>query len=85
MLYQIRYRKEALQQLSKIPRNIRDAILRAVRERLTVAPERFKPLQGCLDGFYRLRVGSYRVVYKIHRKVVLVVVVRVDVRGSVYR
>lgn len=84
MIYQIEYLEEVYDQLKRIPRNIRKDITKAIRERLSVTPHRFKPLVGNWRGYYRLRVGEYRVVYKIEDERVTVVVVRVAPRGCVY-
>ena len=41
-------------------------IKRAIQERLTTRPEVYgKPLRRTLKGFWKLRVGNYRVVFKI--------------------
>jgi mRNA interferase RelE/StbE len=37
------------------------------------------------EGYYRLRVGDYRVVYAIEDAVLLVLVVRIGHRRDVYR
>ena len=37
------------------------------------------------DGFWRIRVGDYRVIYEIRDDVLVVVVVRVAHRSFVYR
>ena len=37
------------------------------------------------EGYYRLRVGDYRVVYGIEDDVLLVLVVRIGHRREVYR
>lgn len=85
MPYQIKYLKESVEQLAKIPRNIRNSILDAIDERLTKYPEMFKPLRGDLIGYYRLRVGKYRVIYKIEKEIVTVFIIRVNVRSAVYK
>jgi len=85
MFYQIKYLKEAVEQLAKIPRNVRNGILKAIDERLSVCPTKFKPLKGELIGYYRLRVGKYRVIYKVNSETITVLIIRVDVRGNVYR
>lgn len=85
MLYQIKYLKEATKQLAQMPRNIRNGIMDAIDERLTVHPELFKPLRGNLAGFHRMRVGKYRVVYEIHHAIVTVFIIRINVRGNVYK
>lgn len=37
------------------------------------------------DHEYRLRVGNYRILYEIHDRQLLVLVVQVGHRGAVYR
>ena len=52
--------------LPQIPRNIQLRIARALEGRLAVAPEQHgMPLRATLKGYWKLRVGDYRVVYKI--------------------
>jgi mRNA interferase RelE/StbE len=41
-------------------------------------------LQGP-DGFYRVRIGDYRIVYLIEDRVLLVCVIRIAHRKDVYR
>ncbi|GHU10642.1 plasmid stabilization system [Alphaproteobacteria bacterium] len=84
MSYRIEYLEEVFVQLSKIPKNIRNAIMSAIDGRLTTDPHRFKPLAHNLKGFYRMRVGNYRVIYRIRNKEVEVLIVKIDSRGKVY-
>jgi len=52
--------------LVPIPLNVRERIADALARRLREAPERFgHPLRGTLKGYWKLRVGDYRVVYQI--------------------
>lgn len=44
-----------------------------------------KPLTGPLRGFWRYRVGDYRIVCEIHDGELLVVVVTIGHRRDVYR
>lgn len=41
------------------------AQLREVERKLRAKPDYGRPLQGPLAGLFRLRVGDYRVVYKL--------------------
>ncbi len=84
MSYQIKLTDDALKQLAKIPRHIRNSILRAIEERLSEIPSRFKPLVCNCDWCFRMRVGDYRVIYKVEDEKVTVVIVRIAVRGNVY-
>ena len=52
--------------LKKIDIINKKMIKRAIEERLIIQPEIFgKPLQRNLKGYWKLRVGNYRVVFKV--------------------
>jgi mRNA interferase RelE/StbE len=52
--------------LPKIDNNNRAMIKRAIKERLAAQPEKYgSPLQRTLKGYWKLRVGDYRVIFKI--------------------
>ena len=56
-------------------------IVRVIRERLTKDPEKYgEPLRGDLKGYWKLRVGEFRVIYEIDRGQVVVHVVKVGFR-----
>lgn len=84
MSYLIEILRVAQKQLAKIDRAQQQRIIVAIRE-LTVDP---RP-SGCkkLSGrsAYRIRVGSYRVIYEIHDGRLLVIVVTIGNRKDVYR
>ncbi len=44
-----------------------------------------KPLTGDLRGFYRLRIGDYRIVFAIIRETKVVAVVNFAPRGDAYK
>jgi mRNA interferase RelE/StbE len=46
-------------------------------------PPGVKKLQG-EEGFYRIRVGDYRIVYSVDDRDLLVLVVRIASRGEAY-
>ncbi len=51
----------------------------------TTNPEQFgKPLRGELKGFWRYRVRDYRILCRLEKKVLIVVVVAVGHRSTVY-
>lgn len=69
----------------KIPPAIREIIRKAIERKLTVDPVNFgKPLRYSLKGYRRLRIGEYRVIYKIDEDKVIVIVVDIDQRKNVY-
>jgi mRNA interferase RelE/StbE len=61
----------------------RERILRAIKNKLSEGPVDFgSPLGGGLKGFWKLRVGAYRVIYRILEKEKLVDVVLVGFRRN---
>lgn len=61
----------------KIPADIRRRIARAIESRLSEHPERYgRPLSGTLRGYWKLRVGDYRVVFRIVGREVRVFAIR---------
>ena len=55
--------------LPKIDAKNKSMIRRAIEERLTKSPEVYgKPLRRSLKGYWKLRVGEYRIVFKITGK-----------------
>jgi mRNA interferase RelE/StbE len=65
--YTLRYHpRVADQDLKKISAANRKRIARSIETRLATTPERFgAPLTGSLRGYWKLRVGDYRVVFKV--------------------
>ena len=70
MGYSLYYHTEVREaDIRYIPSNIQLRISEAIRRRLETSPELYGiPLRGTLKGYHKLRVGDYRVVYKIHGK-----------------
>ena len=54
----------------------RKKIQHAINDRLTTHPDLYgKPLRRSLKGYRKLRVGDYRVIFRIEKKTVKVVIV----------
>ncbi len=52
--------------LPRIDEKNKSMLKRAIEERLAAQPEVYgKPLQRTLKGYWKLRVGEYRIVFKI--------------------
>jgi len=68
-----------------LPKSIKNTIKRVIEERLMVDPIGFgKPLRFSLKGHRRLRVGDYRIVYRIDAENNIVIVIAVKHRKDVY-
>lgn len=71
------------QDLPKIPRNIKETIQRAIETRLLQNPSLAgEPLRQSLKGHRKLRVGDYRVIYRI--SVNTIIVLKIGHRKEVY-
>ena len=65
----------------KIDRPNQQRIVKAIRDKLSTEPKAYgKPLGGDLKGFWRLRVGQYRVIYQVLESEVIVYVIKVGYR-----
>jgi mRNA interferase RelE/StbE len=69
--------------LPLIDRRTKDRIRKAIEERLKTAPQEYgEPLRKSLKGYWKLRVGDYRVVFKVIETEVWILGIRH--RKSVY-
>ncbi len=84
MPYQVVYHPAVLaEDVSSINRNLQIRIKQAIDQRLVTEPSQHgEPLHSSLKGDWKLRVGDYRVVYKIVEQEVRVY--RIDHRKEVY-
>jgi mRNA interferase RelE/StbE len=83
----IEYAETAQKQLARIDKQAAKDIKRYLDERIATDenPKRFgDPLRRNLSGFWKYRVGHYRVIVEIHEDRVVVLVVRIGHRSKVY-
>jgi mRNA interferase RelE/StbE len=84
-IYQIEWKKSALRELKRLDRQIVRRIVAAVDSLSTQPlPVGARKLQGS-QLTYRIRIGTYRVVYKLYKSRLVVEVVRVRHRKDAYR
>ncbi|PZN73294.1 MAG: type II toxin-antitoxin system RelE/ParE family toxin [Candidatus Methylumidiphilus alinenensis] len=83
--YKLIWKRSAEKELRRIPQ---DAIARllALAESLTdnPLPTGYKKLVGT-EETYRVRSGDYRLVYEVRDKQLIIEIIRVGHRGSVYQ
>lgn len=84
--YVIRYQQEVVSKhIPALDPTIRTLIKRAIEERLMADPIGFgKPLRYSLKGHRRLRVGDYRIIYRIDATAKTVIIVAIMHRKDVY-
>lgn len=82
MSYKIVIEKPAMKFLQKQPPAQRERLLRAIQGLPDVGD--IKPLSGH-ENLYRLRVGTYRVIYSIEGVLLIIRVLTIGNRGDVYK
>ena len=83
MNYTISYHPEIDKDISGIPKNIKNRIKKAIEKKLLFDPIKFgKPLRRSLQGYRKLRVGDYRVIYKIEKNDIIIL--KIGHRKEVY-
>ena len=82
--YHIIYKDSAAKELRKLDKEAQRRLLMAIETLgITPRPDGVKKLKARFNQ-YRIRVGSYRVVYEIRDEQLLVLVLRVAHRRDVY-
>ena len=84
-MYKVEYLESVVKDdISKLPKIEKKKIKKAIEERLTQDSVRFgKPLRYSLRGCRRMRVGNYRVIFKLKTKIVLIV--KIGHRKKIYK
>ena len=84
MTYKLIYHPDILKyDLTRIPKNIKETIRRAIEKRLLPDPILYaQPLRQILKGHRKLRVGDYRVIYRIDGD--KIIILKIGHRKEVY-
>ncbi|MHB8481668.1 MAG: type II toxin-antitoxin system RelE family toxin [Nitrospiria bacterium] len=74
MTFELRYHPDVKKHdLPLINKKLRERIKKAIEERLLVSPEQYgEPLRKTLKRYWKMRVGDYRVVFKITGQEILI-------------
>ncbi|MDP3995998.1 MAG: type II toxin-antitoxin system RelE/ParE family toxin [bacterium] len=84
MAWEIRFGREAEKELDRAPSQYQKKILAALP---IIAEDPFvgKKLAGELAGLYSYRVWPYRIIYKVYKKALVIVVIRMRHRQEAYK
>lgn len=84
-MYRIELTSRAAKQLRNIERKVQVRLAKRIESLArNPRPSGVEKLEG-EDGFYRIRIGDYRVLYQIHDDKLLVLVVKLGDRKEIYR
>jgi Cytotoxic translational repressor of toxin-antitoxin stability system len=85
MAYRVLLRRSAAHELANLPQPIRRRVARAIDALASdPRPPGAKLLTGP-DRIWRLRIGDYRILYRVDDELVQVLVIRVRHRSDAYR
>lgn len=88
MAWRVEWENEAVKELKKLDTRAQRTIIRFMKDKIATEedPRRFgDPLRKDLKGFWKYRIGSYRLICSIEDQNVVVLVVRVGHRRNVYK
>lgn len=84
-VYKIEYLESVVKEdIPNLPKAEKKRIKQAIEKRLIQDPVHFgKPLHYSLKGCRRMRVGHYRVIFKLETKIILIV--KIGHRKEIYK
>ncbi len=85
MNFQVQYHADVAEKdIPLLSQEWKGIIKKAIEEKLTTRPEVFgKPLRSSLRGYRKLRVGDYRVIFRIED--IFVKIFAIQHRSAVYK
>ncbi len=84
MSYGVIFLRVFLRQFRRLPEDVKNEVRRRVEE-LSANPYLGLRLAGNLAGFWKDRIGKYRIIYNIDEKQKVIVLYDVDLRKRVYQ
>lgn len=85
-IFQIEYLDTVIDEdIPALPKTVRDRIKRAIETRLSMDPVGLgKPLRYSFKGHRRIRVGDYRIIYRVDNDSKMVTIILIKHRKRVY-
>jgi mRNA interferase RelE/StbE len=83
MIYRILYHPLVAEDIKKIPENLKQRIKNAIEKRLVIDPIKAgRPLRQSLVGHRKMRVGDYRIIYRLEFDTIIVL--KIGHRKDIY-
>ena len=85
-IWKIVYKKSVKKDLKSISTDIQKIIKKSIENKLMTDPIYFgTPLRRNLRGLMKLKVRDYRIIYSIHRRKVIVHIIKIGHGKEVYK
>lgn len=82
--YRIEFKKSASKELNSIPNKEIKRILNSI-DQLSEEPRGANSKKLSASEYYRIRVGDYRILYKIKDEILIIYIIKIAHRKDVYR
>jgi len=83
-MYSVEIENRCRRELKNLDKAIVRRAFRLIEEIIARDPHSGKPLKGKYSGLYSYRFADYRIIYEIKKKALVIVVLRIRHRKSVY-
>ena len=88
MYYSVEYSQSAIKALKKLDRYTKTVIKNWIDKNLVDCDNPFqygKPLTADKKGYWRYRIGDYRIICEIKQEKVIIIVVEIGHRSEIYK
>jgi len=84
--YKVQIKNSAQKEIRKLPsKEFRDRVVRIINGLyINPVPDESKKIKGS-NNIYRIRQGTYRIVYQIYKNELLIIVIRIRHRKDAYK
>jgi mRNA interferase RelE/StbE len=83
VIYRLLYHPLVAEDIERMPQNLKNRIENALQTRLLVDPIKAgRPLRQSLAGHRKMRVGDYRIIYRVKDN--MIIVLKIGHRKDVY-
>ena len=83
--YKLTYHRDAVKFIAKQEKAVQERIAQGLKGLLEIPPSGdIKTMKGH-QGLYRLRIGTYRIIFEILHKEKIIYIQAIDSRGGIYK
>lgn len=82
--WKVEFKKSAAKELRKLPQDVKKCITDKIETVLANDPYVGDKLSGNFAGLWKYRISEYRVIYEIHKNILLILVVKIADRKDAY-
>jgi len=86
MVWEIIFTKKAQKQINELDKPIQSRLKKAIMEKLMTNPAAYlEPLLGDFGGYYKFRVGDYRLICSKEDEKLVIVIIELGHRREIYK